>query len=92
LPLDSGYLTVGKDEDSVEPLPEGEVPFRQRLLAEHLPAQVQLVIFFWVSENKQVDLGLYFFRRMQGNLGRRIATSKPDILGIWETKNVNSPS
>jgi hypothetical protein len=62
LPLDSGYLTVGKDEDSVEPLPEGEVPFRQRLLAEHLPAQVQLVVFFWVSEKQASRLGFLFFQ------------------------------
>ena len=42
---DVSHLTVGEDEDSVEPLPEGEVPLWQRLLAEHLPAQVQLVVF-----------------------------------------------
>ena len=38
-------MSSGEVHNPIEPLPEGEVSFRQRLLAKHLPAQVQLVVF-----------------------------------------------
>ena len=59
------HLVVGKDENSVEPLPEGEVSLWQRLLAEHGPTQVQLIVFIRVSETsliKSIEIYLgYFF-------------------------------
>jgi hypothetical protein len=47
-------LIVGEDENSVEPLPEGEVSLWQRLLAEHGPAQVQLVVFIRISATNSI--------------------------------------
>ena len=59
------HLVVGEDENSVEPLPEGEVSLWQRLLAEHGPTQVQLIVFIRVSETsliKSIEIYLgYFF-------------------------------
>ena len=47
------HLIVREDEDSVEPFPEGEVSLRQRLLAEHGPAQVQLVVLIRIPKIKK---------------------------------------
>ena len=63
------HLVVGEDENSVEPLPEGEVSLWQRLLAEHGPTQVQLIVFIRVSERsliKSIEIYLGFiFRKIR---------------------------
>ena len=54
------HLVVGKDENSVEPLPEGEVSLGQGFLAEHGPAQVELVVLIRISEEIKKNRSLKF--------------------------------